>query len=347
MEFENIIFNAVNSPKGFQIKNKQFINFLTKSININYSVKTHDNTFPAPQPVSIEKKDFVKLERYDYRVSLKLDGVRFLMYFIKDRNQTNQCILINRALNFFNIHIEAEQNIFNGTLLDGEVIFNKEQNRWDFMIHDALILCGNKIGKLSHSARLTDTKCCIESFITNTGPNALYLDVKEFYLFTEFENFIDNIYSKSNNNDGIIFMPENLPVISGTQYSMLKWKPENKHTFDFLIKESETENITNLEAHVYHMGKIIIFAKIHSNTTAGKEFIDKTKELTGYKNECIVECSFNSETNNFSPVLVRTDKTHPNSMRTIERTLFNINENIKIEDFKGIEVNITNKNDTV
>ena len=40
------------------------------------------------------------------------------------------------------------------------------------------------------------------------------------------------------NNDGIIFMPENLPVISGTQYSMLKWKPDDKHTFDFLVKES-------------------------------------------------------------------------------------------------------------
>ena len=336
MEFESIIFNVDNSPCGTPIKNKQFINYLIKSINLNYQVKGNDLQFPAPQPVSIEKKDFVKLENYKYNISLKLDGVRFLLYFIKDRNGVNQCILINRALNFYNIHITAEQNIFNGTLLDGEVIFNNDSKVWDFMIHDALILCGNKINKLSHSTRLNDTRCCIESFIIkndNTSPNTLNLLVKDFYQFEEFETFINEVYNKSNNNDGIIFMPENLPVISGTQYSMLKWKPENKHTFDFLVKECDC----GLEAFVFHMGNIKTFAKIHANTEQGKKFIDDSKALYGYKNECIVECSFNSEISNFQPILIRTDKTHPNSMRTIERTLFNINENIQIEDFMNIK----------
>lgn len=332
MEFEKIIFNDENSPKGVPIKNKQFITYLTKNINFNYSVKNNESVFPAPQPVSIEKKDFIKLEKYEYYTSLKLDGVRFLLYFLKDRHNVNQSILINRALNFYNINIEAEQNIFNGTLLDGEVIFNKKTKKWDFMIHDALLLCGNKINKLSHSTRLSDTRCCIESFIiknNESSPNTLNLVVKDFYPFSKFEDFINNVYSDSDNNDGIIFMPENLPVISGTQYSMLKWKPKNKHTFDFLIKENES----NLEAHVFYMGSLKIFAKIHSNTEQGKNFVDTTKAINGYKNECILECSFDNETNNFIPLLVRTDKTHPNSMRTIERTLFNINENISINDF--------------
>ena len=73
------------------------------------------------------------------------------------------------------------------------------------------------------------------------------------------------------------------------------------------------------------------------NVELGKKFIEKTKTLEGYKNECIVECTFNNETSNFEPILIRTDKTHPNSMRTIERTLFNINENIKISDFMAIK----------
>ena len=336
MEFENIISNNDKSPKCTSIKNKQFINYLIKSININYNVKGNDLVFPAPQPVSIEKKDFVKLENYKYGVSLKLDGIRFLLYFIRDRNNVNQSILINRALNFYNIHIEAEQNIFNGTLLDGEVIFNKKTNKWDFMIHDAIILCGNKINKLSHSLRLADTVCCIETFINNnnpSSPNTLNITVKEFYPFDKFEDFITNIYTKSDNNDGIIFMPENLPVISGTQYSMLKWKPENKHTFDFLIKECEI----GLEANVFHMGSMKSFAKIHYNTEQGKKFVDNAKATDGYKNECILECSFNAKTSNFEPLLVRTDKTHPNSMRTIERTLFNINENIQISDYMNIK----------
>ena len=51
--------------------------------------------------------------------------------------------------------------------------------------------------------------------------------------------FIDNIYNDPSfpQNDGLIFMPNKLPVVSGTQYSMFKWKPPNKHTFDFQIVE--------------------------------------------------------------------------------------------------------------
>ena len=83
-------------------------------------------------------------------------------------------------------------------------------------------------------------------------------------------------------------MPENLPVISGTQYSMLKWKPENKHTFDFLIKEADI----GLEAYVFHLGNLNIFANIHAKTEHGKIFIEKSKQLDNYKNECIIECAF-------------------------------------------------------
>ena len=335
MDLESIILNVNNSPMGTPIKNKQFINYLTKCINFNYCVKGYDLTFPAPQPVSIEKKDFNKLKQYKYYTSLKLDGVRFLMYFIKDKNNKNQCIIVNRALNFYNISIEAEDTLYNGTLLDGEIIYDSNNKKWDFVVHDALILCGNKINKLSHSTRLNDTKCCVESFVTFSESSTLNITVKEFYPFEEFADFIENVYNKSDNNDGIIFMPENLPVISGTQYSMLKWKPENKHTFDFLLKEADI----GLEAYVFHLGNLNIFANIHAKTEQGKEFIEKSKQLDNYKNECIVECTFDKDKNNFSPILVRTDKTHPNSLRTIERTLFNISENIQIKDFMSIELN--------
>ena len=83
---------------------------------------------------------------------------------------------------------------------------------------------------------------------------------------------------------------------------MLKWKLENKHTFDFLIKENEK----NLEAFVFHGNSP--FAKIHENTEDGKEFILKTKELNEYKDGYIVECNFNKDKNNFVPILIRTIK---------------------------------------
>lgn len=324
--------NLQNETFGVQIKDKNFINYLTKYILINYNVRNNENVFPAPQPVSIEKKDFNKLKEYEYYTSLKLDGIRYIMLFIKDKKQEKKCIIVNRALNFYVINMNAEDTIYNGTILDGEIV--QKDNKYTFYIHDALILCGNKISKKSHSVRLEDTKCCIDSFINENDnvPNTLDIRVKEFYPFEKFSYFIENVYNRSTNNDGIIFMPEKLPVISGTQYSMLKWKPENKHTFDFMIKEVEL----GFEAIVFHMGNFKLFANIHKNTEQGLFFIENTKKLDNYKNECIVECTFDKSTNNFNPILVRVDKTHPNSLRTIERTLFNINENIQISDFMEI-----------
>lgn len=315
---------------GKQIKDKNFINYLTRYILINYNIRNSENIFPAPQPVSIEKKDFTKLKQYEYYTSIKLDGIRYIMLFIKDKNEDKKCIIVNRAFNFYIINMNIEDTIYNGTILDGEII--QKDNKYTFFIHDALILCGNKINKKNHSVRLEDTKCCIDSFMIMDENNTLDLKVKQFYPFSEFSSFIENIYNKSTDNDGIIFMPEKLPVISGTQYSMLKWKPKSKHTFDFMIQEVDL----GFEAYVFHMGNLKLFANIHKNTEHGLLFIENTKKLDNYENGCIVECTFNKSTNNFCPILVRVDKTHPNSLRTIERTLFNINENIQISDFMEI-----------
>ena len=148
---------------GAQIKDKNFINYLTKFILINYNIRNSENLFPAPQPVSIEKKDFIKLKQYEYYTSIKLDGIRYIMLFIKDRNEDKKCIIVNRAFNFYIININIEDTIYNGTILDGEIV--KKDNKYTFFVHDALILCGNKINKKSHSVRLEDTKCCIDSFM--------------------------------------------------------------------------------------------------------------------------------------------------------------------------------------
>ena len=137
--------------------------------------------------------------------------------------------------------------------------------------------------------------------------------------------------------DGIIFMPNKLGVVSGTQYSMFKWKSPDKHTFDFQLDKCDK----GLVAKVFYHNKLIEFANILENTEPGAKFISIVKNLENYKeNECIVECIFIKETQNFKPLFVRTDKNHPNSMRTIERTLFNINENIKISDFQTLIKNL-------
>lgn len=329
MEYINIV---PNGPSAIPVNNKQFIQYLTKTINYAYNIRNNNNTFPAPQPVSIERKNFDKFKTYEYNVTLKLDGTRFLIYFMLDKHQNKQIILINRALNFFKVNINCENNLFDGsgTLLDGELIFYN--NKWSFYVHDGLILCGNRINKDYHRNRIDNIKYCLDSYLYNDDYNTFQITTKTFYAYDNINDFIDNVYNSSlyPSNDGLIFMPNKLPVVSGTQYSMFKWKPYSKNTFDFQL----IENNENLIAKVYHLNNLIDFANILYSNECGKIFIDKAKQLENYENNCIIECNFNEEKQNFVPVLIRTDKTHPNSLRTIERTLFNISENIKIDDFR-------------
>ena len=318
----NMVKLSPNGISGRQIaKQTRFYNYILKTINYNYNYKNRGlDTYPAAQPVSIEKKDIEKLNKYDYNIGLKLDGIRYLLLLIQDNYNNNCSILINRSLEFYMIDLDLQYNDLysNISILDGELCNN------EFIIHDSVIINGHKIRNMDHNTRLGN----VNEFIVNINNIELFMiKVKQFYKYSDFLKFIEIEYNTNNIKDGIIFMPVKLSVMSGTQYSLFKWKPLENHTFDFLIKE----NNNNLQAYVYHLKNITLFAEIHYNTDNGKLFIDKAKGLDSYKNECILECYYKEE--NFHPLLVRTDKKHANSLRTIERTLFNIKEDIQLKDF--------------
>ena len=312
-----------NNNSGKLITDDQMIKYIIKQINYNYYYKERGlDTYPAPQPVSIEKKDFVKFKNYEYNIGLKLDGVRYILYLFKNNQNINTGVIINRSLQCYSIDISGDPSLFHGTILDGELCKN------NFIIHDGVLVGGTRINKLTHDDRLNS----ITRFLNNNTINSdeYTFVTKKFYKFSELNNFIENEYKNKNySNDGIIFMPNKLPVMSGTQYSMLKWKPPTKHTCDFLIKEDGE----SFGAYVYHLKSITLFANINFLNESGKLFINTTKKLNNYKDNCILECVY--ENNNFVPLVIRTDKSHCNSLRTVERTLFNINENITLEDFQS------------
>lgn len=313
-------------PSAIKITNPNFIKYLTRTILFNWNYKGEPH-FPCPQPVSIERKDFTKLKNYEYFVGVKNDGVRYIMFFTTDKNSRKLCILCDRALNFYIIDIKGDDSIYDGTLFDGELVHKEDS--YTFIIYDSVLLCGNRVNKNNFASRLAEIDCCVKTLLSPIQTNFIKIDTKTFYKLADFVIFLD-VYKNDEKNDGIIFMPNNLPVLNGTQFSLFKWKPSDKHTVDFLIQE---ENNKDLSAHLYHQNKLTKFANIKYNTEEGKNFIDKYHTLENKKNDCILECLFIKSKQNFSPVLVRTDKNYPNSLRTVERTLFNSEEDINLSEF--------------
>ena len=72
--------------------------------------------FPAPQPISVERKHFGQLNGHPYVVSPKADGERFLMVALGDRS-----VLINRAFEEMDIKFKFKKDAYQGTVLDVEL----------------------------------------------------------------------------------------------------------------------------------------------------------------------------------------------------------------------------------
>jgi hypothetical protein len=300
--------------------NKKFTNFLIKNINnIWNNSKEKDNLFPGAHPVSLERKNFEKLNKYVYYIGPRTKGERCILYFLNDKNGQNQSVLINRNLQVFNVTIHTDDAIYNGTVFDGEFCVNSNT----FFIHDSPMICGNKINKNCFSDRIDEIKCCIEN--TMNIDNKIKLKVKIFSQMSNINSFKEH-YEDCETN-GMVFIPDSLPVISGTQYSMFIWRPVTEYTFDFEIHEIGNDILVK----VFNLGEMIKYAKIIYSSEEGKSCIDSMKKLDNYKSGCIVRCLFSKV---FIPVEIITTKTHPNSLRTVERILFNIHENIMFEEFE-------------
>lgn len=244
--------------------------------------------FPGPQPISIEKKHIPLLSKNEYLVCEKTDGVRHFLVCFTDSQNRKICALVNRSFDYTLYPLTVPRD----TLLDGELLGNK------FIIHDAVCIKGEDFRKRSLTDRLLYAKAVVKSIVPIPSLTVVckqmipYSDIRQLML--------------GEHTDGVIFTPVNEPVRMGTHVTLFKWKPLERITVDFYLK--------NGNFCIQHESKLIVVQKYPEH-----------KEKEG-----IYECSYDGDI--WEPIMKRTDKSHPNNKRTYERTLVNIRENIQFCD---------------
>lgn len=261
--------------------------------------------FPGPQPVSIERRHFIEFKKRNYLVCEKTDGVRHMLVSCEHEGK-RVTVLVNRAFAM----TPVSTMIPRGTILDGELVELKAGGKPVFLVYDAVIVKGADVRREPLDRRLEAARGLLKSVIRSTK-DPFEIRVKTMIPLREFAT-LPPLDSFPWQTDGLVFTPVPDPIRMGTHETMFKWKPRERITIDFLVRNGH-------ELFVQDRGTEYKEAELHLR--------DRVKEPDG----AILECGYGAT--GWFVEKIRTDKTYPNNRRTYFRTLVNLRENIQQSEF--------------
>ena len=182
------------------------------------------------------------------------------------------------------------------------------------MVYDAVITKGESLLGFSLDKRLEKAKAVVKGII-KTAQAPFEVKVKTMHDLNEFKTFPD-LNSFEYETDGLVFTPVNEPLRMGTHETMFKWKPRERITIDFCLKNG-------CDLFVQDRGVPYKEAELHLQ--------NKRPDLP---DGTIVECGYGEL--GWFVEKVRTDKTYANNRRTYFKTIINIRESIQLKEFIGL-----------
>ncbi|KAJ5195259.1 mRNA capping enzyme catalytic domain-containing protein [Penicillium cinerascens] len=217
--------------------------------------------FPGAQPVSFSSKHLTELQKEDYYVCEKTDGIRCLMYFARgDPESENPEIhyLIDRkneyrfvpGLHFPLPDDDTFQSFHVDTLVDGELVndtYPDGTQQLKFLVFDCLVLDGQSLMHRTLDKRLAYFKVKVlepyramyRKFPEEKAHRPFVVEDKS----TQFSYGIEMMFreiipkvKKIHGNDGLIFTCRSTPYRIGTDEHILKWKPPSENTVDFRMR---------------------------------------------------------------------------------------------------------------
>jgi hypothetical protein len=212
---------------------------------------------------------------------------------------------VNRAFNIEPVKIRIPKD----TLLDGELVKSKN-GRFLFMVYDAVIVKGEDLTNFDLKLRLSKAQAVTKAII-KTASAPFEVRVKTMWPLEDLSK-MPSLDDFEYETDGVVMTPINEPIRMGTHETMFKWKPHERITIDFQLKNGN-------ELFVQDRGEPYKEAVLHLHNRR-PDLPDGT----------IVECGYGEL--GWFVEKIRTDKTHANNRRTYFRTIVNIRENIQFAE---------------
>ena len=274
--------------------------------------------FPGPNPVSLDTSHFSSLAAEPYYACEKTDGVRVLLVCCRHAG-VNLVALVDRALAWYLFPVQrVPKALYQGTLLDGELAWNRATGSWDYMVFDAVCVSGIPVLNAPLPQRLAAVNRALAGRYEPTDRDPARLRLKTFVPCSKPDDVTAHLERarRSYDVDGLILTPARAPVVYGRHGGMFKLKFGSRHTVDFLVGPSGRDLLGFDHGQHAAVGRL-----------AGGQLAPG----------CIAECAPHpGAADEWDVVHVRTDKTTANDMFTYRKTLLNMRENLDWDKVKHV-----------
>ena len=298
-----------------------------------------NRNFPGCNPLSVSRQTLQLLKKHKYMVTLKSDGVRYILYCTLRPGSTPSnplpvALMIDRSQNMYEVDIIGQEDFFvKRTILEGELVWKQPKEQiLLFLVFDCVRSRGESLLDRPFTVRLAEAERCVRfsdelSRMSEVEQRALEtnnLVMMHFQpsIMMRAKNFVDlenaqRLWSERSDVehrvDGLIMQRSDIAYTVGTAKNgeSLKWKQYS--TIDLAGPELNAADgrirTSYFDRKVVLMSSKIVAADADDVIEYMIRFTEKTIELFALRR--------------------RVDKKTPNGLRVVEATISDVMENIE------------------
>lgn len=297
------------------------------------------SAFPGANPVSMSRESLPTFHDGEYLVSLKSDGVRYVLYLTTREDGSGIALMVDRAWNMYEIEVVAPESYFlNGTVLEGELVWETPGEQvMIYLVFDCILCKGRSLlqapfeerlrvaqraTKLSDSVPLSDE--AIEDAVLEA--DAVMITHYEPRVVCRHKRFVAREHvcklwagraDTDHRVDGIVACRAGDPYVRGSALGgcMYKWKEFS--TVDVEVREG-----------TLHLSDGVLPDHV------GKRAVRLSKTSQIQPKDGIVEYLITVDDGSITLFALRerTDKSDANTIRVFEVTVTDVLERIRIEE---------------
>lgn len=355
---------GANTSNISSISRTPFLHSEIKKLNARIIASTSNSysadDFLGSMPLNMSRRNLLRLQREEYFVTEKSDGVRYLMYIVPSISSgAATAVFVDRAGSLFRPPgAEAiAAGLKTGTVLDGEIVFNLHYRFSVFLVFDILSNEGESCAHLPFASRMEMirgaimSKCGKIDYSSHSSAQTerpMWIIRKKFWPKKDIKQLISHLVSvrgtrvykesdrRYHKSDGIIFQP-NAPYVFGTDVTVVKWKWPELVSVDLQVVPNRRKNVSN-EPSLMAEGpdQTLVDCCMRGRSHVGLGKFDTYRLLADVEDSVsrvhIAEVSFCPNVGLWSYFQLREDKTSPNFINTVLCIIMEQAENVDLDE---------------